>query len=116
VVTEADLRMLSTLRGRRQARLWARRSSGRTAAHAMTDYQLAATELALVHQRADRGLIDVARFDERSRGLLTLMAMARDSFFARQAGPGSPPWARHARSGFGYHPRPDRPQPPGPLG
>ena len=113
VVTEADLRMLSTLRGRRQARLWARRTSGRTAAYAMTDYQLAATELALVHQRAERGLIDVAGFDERSHGLLTLMAMARDSFFARQAGPGSPPWARHGHSGFGYHPRPDRPRPPG---
>jgi hypothetical protein len=79
----------------------------------MTDYQLAATELALVHQRAERGLIDVAGFDERSHGLLTLMAMARDSFFARQAGPGSPPWARHGHSGFGYHPRPDRPRPPG---
>ncbi len=112
VVTEADLRMLSTLRGRRQARLWARRTSGRTAAHAMTDYQLAATELALCHQRAERGLIDVARFDERSHELLTLMAMARDAFFARQAGPGYPPWARHGRSGFGYHPRPDRPRPP----
>jgi len=113
VVTEADLRMLSTLRGRRQARRWARRTSGRTAAYAMTDYQLAATELALVHQRAERALIDVAGFDERSHGLLTLMAMARDSFFARQAGPGSPPWARHGHSGFGYHPRPDRPPPPG---
>jgi RsiW-degrading membrane proteinase PrsW (M82 family) len=113
VITEADLRMLSTLRGRRQARRWARRTSGRTAAYAMTDYQLAATELALVHQRAERALIDVAGFDERSHGLLTLMAMARDSFFARQAGPGSPPWARHGHSGFGYHPRPDRPRPPG---
>ena len=116
VVTEPDLRMLSTLRGRRQARLWARRSSGRTAAQAMTDYQLAATELALVHQRADRGLIDVPRFDERSHGLLTLMAMARDSFFARQAEPGSPPWARHGRSGFGYQPPPDQPRPPGGQG
>ena len=113
VVTEADLRMLSTLRGRRQARLWARRTSGAPAAAAMTDYQLAATELALVHQRAERGLIDAARFNERSHELLMLMAMARDSFFARQAGPGSPPWARDGHSGFGYHPRPDRPRPPG---
>jgi len=112
VVTEADLRMLSTLRGRRQARLWARRTSGAPAAAAMTDYQLAATELALVHQRAERGLIDVARFNDRSHELLMLMAMARDSFFARQAGPGSPPWAQHGHSGFGYHPRPDRPRPP----
>ena len=44
------------------------------------------------------------------------MAMARDSFFARQAEPGSPPWARHGRSGFGYQPRPDQPRPPGGQG
>jgi RsiW-degrading membrane proteinase PrsW (M82 family) len=116
VVTEADLRMLSTLRGRRQARLWARRTGGRAAAHAMTDYQLAATELALCHQRAERGLIGAARFDERRRALLTLMAAARDSFPARPAGPGSPPWARHGHSGFGHQPGPGRPRPPGGTG
>ena len=93
VVTQADLRMLSTLRSRRRARLWARSTGGAGAARAMTDYQQAATELALVHQRADRGLIGVARFDERCRGLLTLMAMARDAFLRQHPGPSSPPWA-----------------------
>jgi protease PrsW len=93
VVTEADLRMLSTLRARRRARQWARRTGGATAARAMTDYQLAATELALVHRRADRGLIDAAGFDERSRGLLGLMAMARAAFLRQPAGRWSPPWA-----------------------
>jgi RsiW-degrading membrane proteinase PrsW (M82 family) len=109
VVTEADLRMLSTLRGRRAARLWARRTGGRAAARAMTDYQLATTELALVHQRAERGLIGGAQFDQRRRDLLTLMAMARDAFFAQHAGPGPAPWARQGDSGFAYQPPPTRP-------
>jgi RsiW-degrading membrane proteinase PrsW (M82 family) len=94
VTTDADLRMLSTLRGRRQARLWARRVGGRPAARAMTNYQLAATELALMHQRAERGLIDPARFEERRRDLLTLMAMARNAVArprAEQGMPGPPP-------------------------
>jgi protease PrsW len=77
VVTDADLRMLSSLRARRAARRRARHTGGTAAARRMTNYQLAATELALFHQRADRGLIDAARFDQRSRDLLTLMAMAR---------------------------------------
>ena len=88
VVTEADLRMLSTLRGRRAARLRARRTGGRTAARAVTEYQLAATELALVHQRAERGMIDVARFDGRCRDLLALMTMARDAYSREPARPG----------------------------
>ncbi len=77
VVTDADLRMLSSLRARRAARLAAHRAGGAAAARKMTNYQLAATELALVHQRADRGLMDVGRFDQRSRDLLRLMATAR---------------------------------------
>jgi RsiW-degrading membrane proteinase PrsW (M82 family) len=106
VVTEADLRMLSTLRGRRQARLWARRTGGRAAARAMTNYQLAATELALTHQRAERGLIGAAQFEERRRDLLTLMALARNEVSRQQARPpgepSSPPWVRPGYSGSGY--------------
>ena len=77
VVSDADLRMLSTLRGGGWPGGGRAARAARTAARKMTNYQLAATELALVHQRADRGLIDVARFEERSRDLLTLMATAR---------------------------------------
>jgi RsiW-degrading membrane proteinase PrsW (M82 family) len=122
VVTEADLRMLSTLRGRRRARQWARRTGGPTAARAMTDYQLAATELALVHRRAQRGMIDAARFDERSRALLTLMTMAHGAFLRQQPGPWSPPWAGQGQSGFGRsaqpgsHAQPGRTDPPRPPG
>jgi RsiW-degrading membrane proteinase PrsW (M82 family) len=103
-VTEADLRMLATLGGRRQARLWARRTGGPAAARAMTDYQLAATELALVHQRAERGLISAAGFDERRRDLLALMTVARGAFtrhHAARAGAAAPPWARQGSSGPG---------------
>ncbi len=87
VITEADLRMLSTLRGRRAARLRARSTGGRTVARAVIDYQLAATELALVHQRAERGVIDVPVFDGRCRDLLALMAMARDAYSREPAPP-----------------------------
>jgi RsiW-degrading membrane proteinase PrsW (M82 family) len=88
VVTEADLRMLSTLRGRRAARLRARRTGGAAVARAVSEYQQAATELALVHQRAERGVIDVARFDGRCRDLLALMTMARDAYSRQPARPG----------------------------
>jgi protease PrsW len=103
VVTEADLRMLSTLRERRAARLWARRTGGRAAARAMEDYQLAATELALVHLRAQRQIIAPDQFEQRRRDLLRLMAMARSAFFQRQPEPPQPPWAPGGASGFGRH-------------
>jgi nitroreductase len=111
VVTDADLRMLSRLRGRRRARLWALRTGGRPAARAMTNFQLAATELALMHQRAERGLIDPAPFEERRRNLLTLMAAARTAVTGRgpegsQPGPGrsqpGPGPSRPGYSGSGY--------------
>src|SRR5215471_19925924 len=55
LVNEADLRMLCSLSQRRQARHWARRTGGRPLARDMVAYQLAATELALAHQRVARG-------------------------------------------------------------
>jgi RsiW-degrading membrane proteinase PrsW (M82 family) len=103
VVTEADLKMLSTLRERRAARLWARRTGGRPAARAMEDYQLAATELALVHLRAQRQIIAPDQFEQRRRDLLRLMTLARSAFFRRQPEPPQPPWAPGATSGFGRH-------------
>jgi hypothetical protein len=69
----------------------------------MTDYQLAATELALAHQRAERGVIGPAQFDQRCRDLLALMAAARNVFLARQRAATPPPWAPEGHSGFGRH-------------
>jgi hypothetical protein len=103
LVTEADLRMLSTLRERRAARQWARSAGGRAASAAMADYQLAATELALAHLRQERGVIAPGPFEERRRTLLRLMATARGAFFKQQPEPPQPPWAARSGSGFGRH-------------
>jgi RsiW-degrading membrane proteinase PrsW (M82 family) len=103
LVTEADLRMLSTLRQRRAARQWARSSGGRAAASAMADYQLAATELALAHVRLERRVIAADQFEQRRQDLLRLMTVARSAFFRRQPEPPQPPWAPQGASGFGRH-------------
>src|ERR1017187_2800395 len=103
LVTEADLRMLSTLRGRRAARQWARSTGGRAAATAMADYQLAATELALAHLRQERGVIAPGPFEERRRALLRAVGPARGAFFKQQPEPPQPPWAARSGSGFGRH-------------
>jgi RsiW-degrading membrane proteinase PrsW (M82 family) len=76
LVTEADLRMLRTLRERREARRWARRTGGRPLGRAMAAYQLAATELALAHQRLQRGGATPGEFEERRRELTGVMASA----------------------------------------
>ena len=90
LVTAAELRMLCTLRERRAARAWARSAGGRTAARAMADYQLAATELALAHQRAERGTLGAGPSAERERELAGVMASARAVFsryYPSTAGP-----------------------------
>ncbi|MFC0552912.1 PrsW family intramembrane metalloprotease [Planotetraspora thailandica] len=80
LVNQADLFMLSSLRRRRQARTWARAHGGKSGARAMSDYQLAATELGLLHERAARGGVDEASFLTIQRSLADLMAYARLSF------------------------------------
>ncbi|KFD43370.1 hypothetical protein IU11_12090, partial [Cellulosimicrobium sp. MM] len=57
----------------RQARDWARRTGGAGAAHAMRDYQQAATELALLHDRVERGAVEAWRVEGQRRALLQLM-------------------------------------------
>ncbi|MEW9531174.1 PrsW family intramembrane metalloprotease [Microbispora sp. NPDC049125] len=80
LVNPADIFMLSSLRGRRQARAWAKAHGGRRGARAMSDYQLASTELGLLHARAARGQIDEQAFLTTQRSLADLMAYARMSF------------------------------------
>jgi protease PrsW len=77
LVTDDDVAMLSSLRGRRRARNWARASGGLAASAAMGDYQLAATELALLHDKAGRGVVTAPQFLDRQRDLLLLMHAAR---------------------------------------
>jgi RsiW-degrading membrane proteinase PrsW (M82 family) len=79
LVTAADLRMLCTLRERRAARAWAGEQGGRTAAKAMSTYQLAATELALAHLRAERGTATPAEARARIQALAQVMASARQA-------------------------------------
>ncbi|MFC4563240.1 PrsW family intramembrane metalloprotease [Nocardiopsis mangrovi] len=92
LVTPADVRMLSSMRVRRRARNWAQRNAGQRGRAAMKDYQLAATELALLHQRLDRG---VARpqWEARRDSFLALMHVAREAFLGRVERPAAPVWA-----------------------
>ncbi len=91
LVAPPDLAMLSTLGARRKAREWARRTGGAGAARAMRDYQQAATELALLHDRVARGVVEPWRVEGQRRALLTLMGVTRRAFLARvPAAPGGP--------------------------
>jgi len=93
LVTAEDIGMLSTLRGRRMARNWARGTGGLPAAAAMGDYQLAATELALLHDKAARGVITPDRFGRRQHDLVGLLGVARAEFLRRRPRPPVAPWA-----------------------
>jgi protease PrsW len=102
LVTADDITMLASLRLRRRARNWARTTGGLPAAAAMGDYQLAATELALLHAKADRGVVTPAMFGRRQHDLLGLMHVARKAFLSCQsaAAPPPAPWAPSDGSGF----------------
>ncbi|GLU49455.1 PrsW family intramembrane metalloprotease [Nocardiopsis ansamitocini] len=100
LVTPADVNMLSSMRGRKQARAWAARNAGRPGRRAMEDYQMAATELALLHQRINRGVAPPAWWERRD-AFLALMHVARDAFLGRIAQPAAPSWTPQATdSGF----------------
>lgn len=114
LVTRDDVAMLASLRARRQARNWARSTGGLAAASAMGDYQLAATELALVRAKADRGVIDPPAFRRRQHDLLALMYVERKAFLSRHPAPPQAPWAPPGGSGLARHaayraPLPDHP-------
>ncbi|MFF3442537.1 PrsW family intramembrane metalloprotease [Streptosporangium sp. NPDC002721] len=92
LVTPYDIGMLGSLGTRRQARRWAR---GIGAGRAMSDYQQAATELVMLHQRAERdgtapgnpgGLGnpgDLGGLAAERDALLAVMARSRESFVPR---------------------------------
>jgi RsiW-degrading membrane proteinase PrsW (M82 family) len=105
LLTDEDIDMLGWLPARAAARRWARSVGGRPAAAAMSDFQLAATELALARHKADRGVLDFNAFAEREHALLSLMAVARHAF-TRSVPGGSEitpaPWAASA-SAFTHH-------------
>ncbi|HEV2452581.1 MAG TPA: PrsW family intramembrane metalloprotease [Streptosporangiaceae bacterium] len=126
LITGWDVQMLSTLAGRRYAKEWARATGGRPAAAAMADYQLAATELALLQQRAERRVVDPRGYAERQRALLGLMGVARPAFLPAQpagwpsgppglASPGPLPPGPVPPSLAPPSPAPPSPAPPGPV-
>jgi protease PrsW len=94
---------------RRQARQWARLHGGLAGLRDMTEYQLAATELGLLHRRSERGLVDVASFTDRRDGLLGGMQTATVSLLGQLNDRTRPPWAPHDPSCF--RPRSLRPPP-----
>jgi RsiW-degrading membrane proteinase PrsW (M82 family) len=116
LVTPDDIAMLADLGSRAAARRWARTAgstgggpdggaggggplAGLPAAAAMSDYQLAATELALARAKADRGVLDFNAFAQREHDLLTLMSAARTALTRRLPGAGDyppAPWASSA--------------------
>ncbi|MQA85153.1 MAG: PrsW family intramembrane metalloprotease [Streptosporangiales bacterium] len=107
LVAPCDIHMLSTIPARQNARRWARFVGGTPASRAMSHYQAAATELALLRQREDRGVAEREWLDQRRAALLNLMTAARDAFLSRLAQPLRPPWAAGSeRSGFLPPPRP----------
>ncbi|MCL2582230.1 MAG: PrsW family intramembrane metalloprotease [Streptosporangiales bacterium] len=102
LVSPTDVAMLGSLRARHAARNWARATGGVQAAVAMGDYQLACTELALLHDKAGRGVLGGGEFTRRQHELLNLMHWARGAFLLRHGGaPPSAPWAA-AGSGSGF--------------
>jgi RsiW-degrading membrane proteinase PrsW (M82 family) len=112
IVTEADVSMLSSMLDRRQARQWARLHGGLAGRRDMTEYQLAATELGLLHRRSDRGLVDIVSFGERRDVLLGGMQTATSSLLSQLNDQTRPPWAPHDPSCF--RPKPFR-SAPGPA-
>ncbi|GLW08340.1 hypothetical protein Misp01_34700 [Microtetraspora sp. NBRC 13810] len=96
LLTLFDVQMLSSLPARRHARQWARGNGGRAGLRAMTEYQLAATELGLLHERATRGVVGESTFYEEQRALLECMRVARERFPvpAGASSLGGPPGSR----------------------
>ncbi len=112
LVTAADIGMLGSLRRRRRARAWAMAAAGLPAAEAMSDYQLAATELALLHSKVDHGVVTATEFLDRQHDLVALMHAAREAFLSRRQAPPPAPWASTGGSGFAHGTPRTAPLPP----
>jgi protease PrsW len=100
VVMEPDVTMLASLRWRRLGRQWARLHCGMPGRRAMSEYQLAATELALASNRDSLGLITPEVFAERRDNALGLMRAAVAVFRVGRGPLRSPHWASDGQSIF----------------
>ena len=91
VVTIPDIPMLASLRLRRLGRHWARLNLGIAGRRAMTQYQLAATELAMACQRKSLGQTTEDAYARHRDDSLTLMRAAAE-IVRRQEQLYPPPW------------------------
>jgi RsiW-degrading membrane proteinase PrsW (M82 family) len=91
VVTAQDIRMLANLRLRRLGRQWARLNLGIVGRQAMTEYQLAATELAMACHRKSLGQTTEDAYVKHRDDSLTLMRAAAE-IVRRQEQLYPPPW------------------------
>jgi RsiW-degrading membrane proteinase PrsW (M82 family) len=91
VVTTQDIRMLANLRLRRLGRQWARLNLGIVGRQAMTEYQLAATELAMACHRKSLGQTTEDAYVRHRDDSLTLMRAAAE-IVRRQEQLYPPPW------------------------
>jgi protease PrsW len=91
VVTVQDIRMLANLRMRRLGRHWARLNLGIAGRQAMTEYQLAATELAMACRRKSLGQTSEDAYARHRDDSLTLMRAAAE-LVRRQEQLYPPPW------------------------
>ncbi len=79
-----EVRMLSSMGDRRRARVWAKLSGGRPALHAMEAFQDAASELAYLRMRVQRGAADDSAAATELR-LLSSVATRRREFIGSPA-------------------------------
>jgi RsiW-degrading membrane proteinase PrsW (M82 family) len=91
VVTIDDIRMLANLRMRRLGRQWARLNLGIAGRQAMTQYQLAATELAMACHRKSLGQTTEDAYARHRDDSLTLMRAAAE-IVRRKRHLSPPPW------------------------
>lgn len=77
-LADEDVAMLASLPRRRQALAWAERTYGGGSSQALREFQHAATELAFLRDRAERGH-DLADFPDRERQLLIELARTRQA-------------------------------------
>jgi protease PrsW len=100
----SDVTMLSSIRRRRLARHWARLHAGGYGLKVMGEYQLAATELVLACDKADRDLVEPAAFSTSCEESLSIMRAATAEFRRRNIA--TPPWTLTGGSAFGPRQRP----------
>lgn len=84
-LSASEVAMLSSMRRRREARMWARANAGRRGLAAMRAFQDSASELALLRRRMQHGAAD-ARAVEEERELLTRMSSRRHEFVGTPIG------------------------------